>query len=154
MTADSEASARTSASTSGRTSSGETSTESRAGRTASDGRGRTQIADHVISVIARYAAEEVDGVHRLGESNLRSMLPRRGRHWGVESEVGLKEAAVDIEVIVEFGYPIWQVADTMRQQVIESIEEMTGRHVLEVNISIVDVHVPRLEQKPQQRRVE
>ena len=115
------------------------------------GGGKTWIADEVVSIIAQIAAEQVEGVHQLGESNLRSMLPKLGRHRGVESEVGLKEAAIDIEVVVTFGYPIWQVADTIREQVIESVEHMTRRRVVEVNIHIVDVHVPKVAARPSRR---
>ena len=56
-------------------------------------RGRTYIEDDVISVIARIAAEQIPGVYQLGESSLRSIMSRFGRHRGIDSEVGLEEAA-------------------------------------------------------------
>lgn len=116
-------------------------------------RGKTHIADEVVSVIARIAAEEVDGVHQIGDSSLRGVFSRLGRHAGIESEVGFKEAAVDVDVIVEYGYPIHEVAETLRQQIIHNVEFMTGRHVVEVNVSVVDVHVPKVtvEKKPARR---
>lgn len=109
-------------------------------------RGKTYIADEVVSVIARLAAEQVDGIHQIGLSNFRSMFSR-GRGRGVESEVGLKEAAIDIDVTVIFGHPIRELAQELRESVIESVERMTGRHVVEVNINVNDVHVPGREQK-------
>lgn len=109
-------------------------------------RGRTYISDDVVSVIARIAAEEVEGIHKLGESSLRGMLGL-GRHRGIESEVGLKEAAVDVEVVIEYGYPIKDVAETLRRRVIESVEYMTGRKVVEVNVNVVDVYIPKAEKK-------
>jgi uncharacterized alkaline shock family protein YloU len=114
-------------------------------------RGKTVIADEVVSVIARIAAEQVEGVHQIGESSLRGVFSRLGRTGGVESEVGLKEAAVDIDLVVEFGFPITRVAETLRRQIIESVEYMTGRTVVEVNINVVDVHVPRVEQTTKRR---
>lgn len=114
--------------------------------------GKTFIADDVVSVIARIAAEQVEGIHQLGESSLRGMLGL-GRHHGIESEVGFKEAAVDIEVIVEYGYPIKEVAAKLRESVIESVEYMTGRQVIEVNVNVVDVYIPKLEKKSK-RQVE
>jgi len=108
-------------------------------------RGKTFIADEVVSVIARIASEQIEGVHQIGDSALRGIFSRR--HHGVESEVGLKEAAVDIEVIVEYGYPIKEIAQNLRRNVIESVEHMTGRRVLEVNVNVVDVHVPRVERR-------
>jgi uncharacterized alkaline shock family protein YloU len=115
------------------------------------GRGKTTISDEVVSVIARIAAEEVDGVHQIGASSLRGVFSR-GRHVGVEAEVGLKEAAVDIDLIVIYGYPIPTIAETMRQQIIEQVEFMTGRRVVEVNVNVVDVHVPRVEAAKSSRR--
>lgn len=114
---------------------------------ASGERGKTYIADEVISIIARIAAEQVEGVHQIGDSNLRGMIARLGRSKGVESEVGLKEAAVDIEVVVEYGYPIKQVAETLRNQIIENVEIMTGRKVIEVNVHVVDVYIPKVEKR-------
>lgn len=105
-------------------------------------RGHTYISDDVVSVIARLSAEQVEGIHQIGESNLRTLFGRGGRHHGVDAEVGMKEAAVDLEIIVEFGYPIREVAQSLRREVIESVERMTGRRVVEVDVNVVDVHIP------------
>jgi uncharacterized alkaline shock family protein YloU len=116
-----------------------------------DSRGKTTINDEVVSVIARIAAEEVEGVRQIGASNLRSVFSR-GRHLGVEAEVGLKEAAVDVDLIVAYGYPIPQIAQALRRRIIEQVEFMTGRRVVEVNVHVIDVHVPKTEAPTQQRR--
>jgi len=115
-------------------------------------RGDTFIEDEVVSVIARLAAEQVPGIHRLGESSFRSLFPRwrLGRAHGVEAEVGMVEAAVDVEIIVEFGFPIREVAAELRDRVISAVETMAGRQVVEVNVYVVDVHVPR--EEPRHRR--
>ena len=113
-----------------------------------DQRGRTYIDDEVVAIIARLAAENVEGVHQLGESSLRAMFSGSRRHQGVDAEVGMKEAAVDVEIIVEFGYPIRAVSQKLRQEIIESVERMAGRSVVEVNVYVIDVHVS----KPERRR--
>jgi uncharacterized alkaline shock family protein YloU len=110
-------------------------------------RGKTFISDEVVSVIARLAAEQVEGIHLIGLSNFRSILSRFGRHRGVEAEVGMKEAAIDIDVTVIFGYPIRELAQELREVIIDSVERMTGRQVVEVNINVNDVHVPGREPK-------
>lgn len=115
-------------------------------------RGKTFIADEVVSVIARIAAEQVEGVHQLGDSNLRGVFSRLGRHGGIESEVGLKEAAIDVDVVVEYGFPITKVASVLRKQIIDTVEYMTGRRVVEVNINVVDVYVPRAQTETKQKR--
>jgi uncharacterized alkaline shock family protein YloU len=109
--------------------------------------GKTYISDEVVSIIARIAADQVEGVYQIGESTLRGMLARLGRRGGVESEVGLKEAAIDIEVVVEYGYPIKEIAATLRRQIISGVEYMTGRKVVEVNVHVVDVHIPKTEKR-------
>jgi len=108
-------------------------------------RGSTYIEDEVVSVIARIAAEQVPGIHKLGDSSLRRIVSRFGRHHGVDAEVGMKEAAVDIEVVIDFGHSIVEVAQELRERVIETVESMTGRRVVEVNVFVIDVHVPKIE---------
>jgi uncharacterized alkaline shock family protein YloU len=110
-------------------------------------RGKTYISDEVVSIIARIAAEQVEGVFKIGESSLRGIFSRLGRSSGVESEVGLKEAAVDVEIVVEYGYPIKMLAEELRKTIIQNVEYMTGRRVIEVNIHVVDVHVHKVEKR-------
>jgi len=110
-------------------------------------RGKTFIEEDVVSVIARVATQEVPGVHHIGESSLRAIVSRLGRHHGVDAEVGLHEAAVDVEIVVEFGYPIRHVAEDVRERIIEMVESMTSRRVVEVNVFVVDVHLPKAERK-------
>lgn len=110
-------------------------------------RGQTFVEDEVVSIIARIAAAQVQGVHRLGESSLRTLFSRFGRSHGVDAEVGMKEAAIDVEVVVEFGYPIRSVANEIRRRVIEVVEEMVGRTVLEVNVYVIDIHTPAVESR-------
>jgi len=114
-------------------------------------RGQTFIADEVVSVIARIAAEQIEGVHRIGEPSFRSFFPGGSRHRGVAAEVGMKEAAVDIEVVVDFGHPIREVTDDLRAHVIETVETMTGCRMVEGDIHVVDVNVPKQERKPRRQ---
>jgi uncharacterized alkaline shock family protein YloU len=116
-------------------------------------RGKTFIEDDVLAIIARTSAEQVKGVYQLGESSLRGMLSRMGRSAGVAAESGLKEAAIDVEIVVELGYSIREVAEEIRECVIETIELMTDRLVVEVNIFVVDIHVPKRETKQHRREL-
>ena len=58
---------------------------------------------------------------------------------GVKVEVGEREAAVDLDLIVEYGVSIVDVSEAVRQNVIRQVERMTGLSVTEVNISVNDV---------------
>lgn len=117
-------------------------------------RGKTFIADDVISIIARSAAEDVPGVYQIGESSFRNLLTRFDRHYGVESESGLKEAAADLELVVELGSPIRELTEEVRERVIDAVETMTGRRVVEVNIFVVDIHVPKTAGQRRRRELE
>ncbi|MEV0188188.1 Asp23/Gls24 family envelope stress response protein [Kitasatospora purpeofusca] len=118
----------------------------------SDGRGRTAIADQVVGKIAGMAAREVYGVHSFGAGLTRALGAVRdkvpgGRSSGsvtrgVKVEVGEKQTAVDLDLVIEYGVSIADVAAEVRDEVIGAIERMTGLQVVEVNINVVDVHLP------------
>ena len=103
-------------------------------------RGKTLISDEVVTSIARMAAETVEGVHKIGVSGLRGMLGKLG-NAGVKSEVGMKQAAVNIDVVVQYGYPIEAVAQEIRTSIIDAIEHMANRQVVAVDINVVDIFV-------------
>jgi uncharacterized alkaline shock family protein YloU len=62
-------------------------------------------------------------------------------------EVGQEEAAVDLTVAVEYGVPIPRTTQTIRDNVINRVESLTGLRVTEVNITVSDVQFP--EERPQ-----
>ncbi|MBE3554386.1 MAG: Asp23/Gls24 family envelope stress response protein [Thermicanus sp.] len=105
--------------------------------------GKIQIAPEVISVIAGLATSEVEGVHTLSGGLVGDLAERFGRKKnlakGVEVEVGQKEVAVDISVTVEYGYSIPKIAAEIQDHVRTAIENMTGLHVVEVNVHVLDV---------------
>lgn len=109
--------------------------------------GRTSIADVVVAKIAGIAAREVSGVHALGGGAaravgaLRDRIPggRTNHSQGVSVEVGEREAAVDIQLVAEYGVSISDLAAGIRRNVIASVERMTGLNVTEVNIEVQDV---------------
>lgn len=114
--------------------------------------GTTTIADTVVSKIAALAAREVDGVAELGgslSSALGSVVGRiRGSSSndpntaGVGVEVGTTQAAVDLTMKVLYPASIHQVADAVRQNVIDRIQGMTGLEVVEVNVAVNDLVFP------------
>ncbi|WP_336029544.1 Asp23/Gls24 family envelope stress response protein [Geodermatophilus sp. FMUSA9-8] len=124
--------------------------------------GRTTIADTVVSKIAGMAAREVTGVHSRGGGvarafgAIRERIPGSGGPnvaQGVSVEVGETQAAVDIDIVAEYGVSIADLAAGIRRNVITSLERMTGLEVVEVNISVNDVHLPSDEEAEQPSRV-
>ena len=127
-------------------------------------RGGTRIEDSVVQKIAGIAAQEVDGV-RLGGSTSQSIggilssVPGVGgggssQTRGVSVEVGEVESAADITMTVEYGKSIPQVAEAVRRNVVNRIENLTGLRVTEVNITVNDVFFPQEEQQQQQQQLE
>lgn len=117
-----------------------------AGDAGADAQGRTTIAESVVAKIAALAAQEVSGVDSLGGAISGAIAGVVGRVRGSEHktagvgvEVGTKQAAVDLTMRVRYPYPIHEVAESVRQNVIERIESMTGLQVVEVNIAVTDL---------------
>ncbi len=118
--------------------------------------GTTTIADGVVSKVAGIAAREVPGVHDLGGGATRAIGGATRalgigdeRSQGVSVEVGEREAAVDLVVVVEYGESVPQVANQIRDNVTKRIEGITGLHVTEVNIAVNDLFFPGDEQPDQ-----
>ncbi|WP_394437321.1 Asp23/Gls24 family envelope stress response protein [Streptomyces sp. SGAir0957] len=114
------------------------------------GRGRTSIADVVVVKIAGMAAREIPGVFDMGGGLSRTLgavrdrvpggRPNVGR--GVKVEVGERQTAIDLELVVEYGVPISDVAREVRENVIAAVERITGLEVVEVNVAVNDVRLP------------
>jgi uncharacterized alkaline shock family protein YloU len=112
-------------------------------------RGQTSIADTVVTKVAGMAAREVRGVHELGGGVTRALAgvtSRVGvgdeRSQGVSVDVGEREAAVDLTVVIEYGESIPRVSQAVRDNVIKRIEGITGLSVTEVNVSVNDLYFP------------
>ncbi|GIO30741.1 alkaline-shock protein [Paenibacillus albilobatus] len=105
--------------------------------------GEIQIAPEVIEVIAGLATVEVKGVAGMSggfAGGIAELLGRKNLSKGVKVEVGQREAAVDVSVIIEYGNRLPQVATEIQRNVKRSIEMMTGLNVVEVNVHIHDVY--------------
>lgn len=111
--------------------------------------GKTSIADSVVAKIAGVAARDVSGVYDHGGGAARAVgairerIPgsRTNQSQGVSVEVGERQAAVDLELVAEYGVALADLAAAIRRNVIASVERMTGLEVAEVNIAISDVHL-------------
>lgn len=122
-------------------------------------RGRTTIEDAVVAKIAGLAAREVSGVHALGTAGPRALSAVRGMvgadrnvTQGVAVEVGERQAAVDIDLVIDYGVAIPDLAAGVRRNVINRVERMCGLEMTEVNIHIDDVHLPEDERQPRAER--
>ncbi|WP_406370744.1 Asp23/Gls24 family envelope stress response protein [Streptomyces sp. NBC_00647] len=125
-------------------------------------RGRTTIADGVVEKIAGLAARDVIGVHTMGSGLSRTFGAVRDRvpggsksvTRGVKAEVGELQTALDLEIVVDYGVSIADVARDVRENVVAAVERMTGLEVVEVNIAVSDVKLPEEEDEEPESRLQ
>ncbi|WP_052274047.1 Asp23/Gls24 family envelope stress response protein [Arthrobacter sp. L77] len=110
--------------------------------------GRTVIGDAAAVKIAAIAARTVSGVHALGPGSgralgaIRDAVGANDLSHGVKVEVGQTQLAVDISLVASYGFALNALADAVRAAVYEALTELVGLEVIEVNVEILDVHLP------------
>ena len=118
--------------------------------------GAIRIADEVVGIIAGLAATEIDGIAGMSGGlvgGIAEMLGKKNFAKGVKVEVGEREAAVDLYIIVKYGVRIPDVALSVQENVKQAIESMTGLSVVEVNIHVQGVGFPDAEKREEEVRV-
>ncbi len=104
--------------------------------------GSIRIANEVVSTIAGLAAIEIEGVAGMSggiAGGIAEMLGKKSFTKGVKVEVGEKETAIDLYLIVKYGVRVPDVAIAVQENVKKAIENMTGLSVIEVNIHVQGV---------------
>ncbi|NLG85045.1 MAG: Asp23/Gls24 family envelope stress response protein [Firmicutes bacterium] len=106
--------------------------------------GNIRIANEVGGIIAGLAATEVEGVAGMSGGvvdGIAELLKKKNLAKGVKVEVGERQAAVDLYVILEYGAKVPEVAYKIQENVKRAIESMTGLEVVEVNVHIQGVAI-------------
>lgn len=124
--------------------------------------GKTTIANSVVAKIVGIAAREIEGVKDLvntGAGSSIAGLATRVTHsdthaQGVSVEVGEREAAASINIVVFYGVSIQQVADAVRRNIISRVEAMTGLIMIAVDIAVTDLYFPDEQEDQQHPRVQ
>lgn len=99
--------------------------------------------DGVIEKIAGLASRNVDGVLSI-EGGMLSNLTNRFRDeadptQGVDAQVGKKQVALDMTMIVEYGKDMRQIFNQICQRVKQDVERYTGLQVIEIKVHVSDV---------------
>ncbi|MGI9861197.1 Asp23/Gls24 family envelope stress response protein [Moorella naiadis] len=118
--------------------------------------GTIKIANEVVAIIAGLAATEIEGVAGMSggiAGGITELLGRKNLAKGVKVEVGEKEAAVDLFIVVNFGVRIPDVAIKIQENVKKAIESMTGLQVVEVNVHVQGVVFPQETREEETSRV-
>ncbi len=109
--------------------------------------GETSIDDDVIGAIAGVAVQEIEGVSELGGQSLRRTIAERvggaeQRSRGVEVEAGHREAILDLELRVVYGFSIPEIVVKVRQVVAERVLDLGGLVTKEINIKVTAIDFP------------
>ncbi|MDZ4091270.1 MAG: Asp23/Gls24 family envelope stress response protein [Arthrobacter sp.] len=123
-------------------------------------RGATTIEETVVQKLAGMATREVPGVFAMGSAGRRAFSALTERipgsqtnvSGGVSVEKGERQAAIDVSIVIEYGFSVVEVSQGIRRNIIQSVERATGLEVLEVNINVTDVHLPDDDRDVQQEQ--
>ncbi len=109
-------------------------------------KGNVTLTPEVVNQIAGHSARGVEGLHRLGKASFFNKLKGGDALGdGILAEVGNEEVAFDIDVVIEYGYPLEEVSERLRNNISSQVKTMLGRTVVECNINVVGVHFPEPE---------
>jgi uncharacterized alkaline shock family protein YloU len=107
------------------------------------GLGAVEIHNNVIAVIAHEAASRVPGVVELSGTlvdELADIIGKRTRDRGVRVAVDSENTIiVKLTAVLEYGVYIPEVCGKLQLEVRKSIEELTGKRVQAVNISVQSI---------------
>ncbi|EHJ57276.1 hypothetical protein HMPREF9318_00530 [Streptococcus urinalis FB127-CNA-2] len=99
--------------------------------------------DKVIEKIVGHALENVDGLLQVSGgffSNLKNNVVNSDSVTdGVNVEVGTKEVAVDLDIVVEYGKDIPSIVESIKAIVSQNVDVMTHLKVVELNANVVDI---------------
>jgi uncharacterized alkaline shock family protein YloU len=106
--------------------------------------GTIRIASEVVKIIAGLAASEVKGVAGMSGGmvdGFAELLKKKSLAKGVKVEVGEKQCAIDLFLVIEYGTKIPEIAYQVQENVKRAVESMTGLDVVEVNVHIQGVEI-------------
>ena len=121
-----------------------------------EGENNIEISDDVVAVISGMAASEVSGVAEMAggfAGGISEVLSgKKNLAKGIKVEIlDNKETRIDVNIIVEYGARIPDVAFEIQKRVKKSVENMTGLNVLEVNVHVQGVSMAQLENKEEEK---
>lgn len=114
------------------------------------GLGAVQIHNHVIATIARLAALKVPGVAGLSSSfadGLTGLFGKKSEDRGIRVVHDDNDLILHLHVVLHLGVRIPQVSWQIQHEVREAVENMTGKHVRAVNVTVQSLQFPSAQKK-------
>ncbi len=108
--------------------------------------GNVKITNEVVAIIAGIASTEVPGVFAMSggiSDGISNILGKKNFSRGVKVEVGEKECSIEAYIVVEYGVRIPEVSTQVQENIMKSVTNMTGLNVVEVNVYVQGINIPR-----------
>ena len=109
------------------------------------GEGNLHISEDVVTSIVIGAAKEIEGVFSVTpQANVSSYMKKGGKNAnrGVKITAGEDGLlSIDLNLTVNYGIVIPELAEKVQLAVASSVEAMTGSHVAAVNVNVIAVHL-------------
>jgi uncharacterized alkaline shock family protein YloU len=105
-----------------------------------------RISPDVISIVAGVAAGEIEGIAGMSGGIVGGIAEKLGRKdisKGIKVHLEEDKVRIDLNVIVDFGVRIVDVANKLKSEVRSTVENITGLQVASININVLGLHVPR-----------
>lgn len=109
-------------------------------------RGNVSISDEVISVIASAEALSVEGVVDMRgtlTTDVVEMLGVKNKAKGIKTGIIDNEVSIEIKLVVEYGKNLIEIASKVQEKVKEAVNNMTGLDVIEINVLIENIVMPK-----------
>jgi uncharacterized alkaline shock family protein YloU len=108
----------------------------------------TRISDDVLVTIVGKALTEIEGVVAVPGGIVSGILGRKGPGKGIKVEASDEEVVIEVAVVVGYGIRIPDVAATIQSKIRGAVEEMTGKYVRAVNVTVQGIRLPGAVQPP------
>ena len=102
-----------------------------------------KISNDTIATYAGIAVSEVNGVYGMAGTFAgitEAISGKKNFAKGIKVDVDEQKVKIDVNIIVEYGARIPDVAFDIQTRVKKSVEAMTGLKVLEINVNVQGVH--------------
>ena len=106
-----------------------------------------KIADDVIAIIAGKAASEVTGVYSMSggfAGGISEVFGKKSYAKGIKVDNSDRKLKIDVNIIVEYGARIPDIAYEIQNRVKKAVENMTGLNVEEVNVHVQGVNTAEI----------
>lgn len=101
--------------------------------------GQVTISNDVVARVVALAALQVPGVSLGGKFNIGDFLSRKEPVRGVSVEINEARAVISLEVKVEYGKNMYDLAHRLQRCIKDAVEQMTGLRVDNVHVAIADI---------------